>query len=113
VRTDDEQHLLGERPHQAHRLMAAEHVAQPLQRVLRTVGEIGPADEAFEQTDLGGEDILLSADGSFDRHAHARDAGVRRPVAALRRLTLASADDQRGGRGQQSGAEPGVRRFQQ
>ena len=37
------------RPEQAERLRDAEHFAEPLQRVLRAVGDLGAAEKAFEQ----------------------------------------------------------------
>jgi len=105
VRADDQQRLLAERPHQTNRLRDGQHVGEPLQRVLRAVGELGPTDEPLEQAEARGEDVVLlgyrSLDRPLDRDAHARDAGVRRPVALKRGSAGARADDQRGGRGQQ------------
>ncbi len=93
----------------------AEDVAEPLQRVLRTVGDIGAADEAFEQPDACREELLLFAGGSLDRDTHPGEAGVRRRSVALSRGSAWCADGYERGapRGQRTGAERGGRRFQQ
>ena len=87
---------------------------EPLERVLRAVGDIGTADEPFEQPDprceLAGFDVLARL---FDGNPHARDAGVGRgSVTPAGRLSLGDRDE-RGGRVRQTGAEPGGQRFQQ
>jgi len=107
VGADDEEGLLTEGANQTNRLTRAEDVVQPLQRVLRAVGNVGAADETLKQADACGEEILVLPNCALDRHAHARNAGVRRAVAAFGRgPTSALAGEQGGGRGQQSGAEP-------
>ena len=46
---DGEERLLASGPHEAERGCDVQGVREPLQRVLRTVGEIGMAEKALEQ----------------------------------------------------------------
>ena len=88
-------------------------VAQPLQGVLRTVGDLGPADESFEQADACGEDLLFLSGGAFDRDANPRQAGERDLPVTLSRASPRPADGYECGSPCWTGAERGGRRFQQ
>ena len=90
----------------------AQDVAQPLQRVLRAVGDLGAADEPFEQTDARREDLLFLAGRAFHRDADARQAGERDLAVTLSRASPGSADGYECG-SSRTGAEHGGRRFQQ
>ncbi len=89
------------------------HVAQPLQGVLRTVGDLSPADEPFEQAYARGEGLLFLAGGAFYRDADARQAGERDLAVALSYASPGSADGYECGSPRGTGAERGGRRFQQ
>jgi len=88
------------------------HVAQPLQGVLRHVGQFGAADEPFEQTDPRREDFFFLADGAFDGDPEMRQAAVGRPPVALSRAGCADGYECGSWR-RRTGAERGGRRFQQ
>ena len=83
-----EQRGIAHRPDETNGLRDAERLADPLQRVLGGVGDVGTADEPFEQPHAGRELLLLlvaQRGGFFDRDANARDAGVgRRTVTPAR-----------------------------
>jgi hypothetical protein len=68
------------------------HVAEPLKRVLRTVGDFGPADKTFEQTDARREDLLFLSGGTFARDTYAGQARVGRRPVALSRASPGCAD---------------------
>ena len=75
------------------------HLAQPLQRELCAVGELGPPDEPLEQAQPRRQQLAVVAGTGFDLDADARDARVRSGPLALSRGPWRADGQQRGGRG--------------
>ena len=84
---DDEEGLLTVRTNQTNRLPGAEDIVQPLQRMLRAVGNVGAADEAFEQTYPRCEDFFFLADGAFDGDTQMGQIAVGSPPVAPNRAS--------------------------
>jgi hypothetical protein len=96
-----EERRLPHGPHQANRLRDGERLADPLQRVMRRARHVGLADEAFEQPQARGKQLLFllaQRGGFFDRNANARDAGVRRRTVTPIRGPSRGADGDQCGR---------------
>ena len=78
MRADRKERFLARRLQQADRRDEVEDLAQPLQRVLRAVGDVAPADEGFEQPHPRREQLIV-ADGQQPQLR--ATAQTRRPVA--------------------------------
>ena len=93
LRADGEERLLAGRLQQAERREEAKNLTEPLQRVLRAVGDVAPADEGFEQPHPGREQLIV-ADGQ--RPSCATASSTRRPVALRRGLACDAGGQQPG-----------------
>ena len=82
LRAHGEERLLAGRLQQADRRGKAKNLAQPLQGVLRTVGDVAPADERFEQAHPGRQQRIVRDGHGSVRHS----SSTRRPVALRRGL---------------------------
>ena len=99
VRADDEQGGLAFRLDQTCRLGDAEHLTEPLQSEVRTVGNFTAADEAFEQADTCREKVAVLVGPFAARNSYARDARVRGRPVALNRGSARRVDGQQPGDG--------------
>ena len=91
LRAHGEERLLAGRLQQADRREEAKNLTKPLQRVLRTVGHLAPADEGFEQTHPGREQLVVD-DGHEPPAPLARAPADPLPLGAGWRATPAASN---------------------
>ena len=93
MRGHGEKGLFAGRLEQANRWLDAEDLVQPLQGVPRAVGDVGPADEGFEQPHARREQVVILADG---RGRRCQGSGSRQAVTLRRGLARGAGDRQSG-----------------
>ena len=92
--------MLAQGPNQTERLLDAQLHAKPLQRELRAVGDIGPAEKPLQQAQTRGEILRVT-----ERRGETT-AVLGRPVPLSGGQPPAGGREQPGGRALEPGAEP-------